>query len=1480
VPPLRLRRVLLHGVGPDQARFDPLDLDFATSDGAASRVLLSLTNTGGKSTLITLLSSLVVPAARAQVGGKNLGDYVLTGDTSHVVCEWEDAATSTRTVTGTVMEWKDGRRQPASKQRSTTNMHRAWYLFRTGPGLPGLDELPFVVDGRRHTFETYLAVVADLLAPHPNVQWVQTRIQQEWTRALEGRTSIDPVLFGYQMRMNDAETGAEQLLATFDSPDNVVRFFVTALNDDREIAGFTSKLGPYAELAAQRPYLETLAAFCAQVGPRLDTIAERAGAVEVASAAVARARTAGGEHAAALANRVVQDRQALTELKAAATNAAREAATARREYGQISDIRLQLQLELARARQADAETAVAETTRRAGAAQLEARAWEAVDSVLDVEKARQDRDSAKIAYETADAGLKPLRDRTAAAAAALAGRLDGLCQEATDAATAADEQREEAEQEREQAHASELTADRRLNDARRKMDDINAKVEEADTSRNQAIKARWLADDEDPQRCLARWQAAVTAADTQATEEDQEATQAEADYDRIGDELDALDRKLVGLRSAAENAQRRLRAFDTDLAGLGDDDAILTLLGGPPRDVPDAVRAAEIAMHEASDADSRAAGHERLAQAAQEELAYLDETGTAATGPDVLAVLKALVEADFGAVTGLEWVERNIINPDSRRRFITDHPDLAGGVVVSDPARFDQAIECLTISGVRTRTPIIITTAAGSRGASDGGNSPQRHIVVPHQSTWDRAWAATARAELDEIVMREGDAGSRARSSAKRLRAAAASCSTFTSRWQEVTREDLARQAQTSTEELTAAQAHRDTLAKDQRQRREAARACRERRDQARRDAESARRKVAAAKQLDALARGAAEAAARRPVVEAARDSAQRDLGAAQAARGTANATITACIETAAQHRSARETWRRERDGLGVEHSAPDPGGNLEVVRAAWTSLRNELSAAEQGMVEAELLNRAQRTLSDLSGRLKRFDHQVIDRATALARSTSASSREALLGAQRRARDTASAAEKERIRAETEHEHAVAAVRAAEPTSADRQNHLDLSNTPQWMPATPAEIPALLERLEQRNVELRERREEAEQAERESQELHDAVAGDIDAFADTIDLWPVEKVPTPRTYTGPKHAARTEMRELLAVHRKAETAERTARDQLRDAVTAVRASATNSRWRDLDAPAAVRVRSLAESDLVAESATLARRVKAMAGSAAGDVATMDTHRTILRNELVSLCKDQRRLLREISSVSRLPNGLGGDLPGSPTIKIRFEDAPEDEAAGQLAKRIDTWAAELATNPKKVSSSEIRARWLAEAVRDTVIDRPRVGAWSIEVLKPRIDGRLTYCPPERIPDEFSGGQVLTLAVLIYCALAGVRSAHRPGGASPPGSLILDNPFGSASQETLLRMQHRLAAHVGLQLVCATGLNDPNVEAAFTGAGSVIIKLRNDGDLRRNLRYLHLRARVVDGIDLVTAITAGRDQAAQQNWVDATRYEIRR
>jgi hypothetical protein len=1480
IPPLRLRRVHLQGVGPDGARFDPLDLDFTAIGGAASRVLLSLTNTGGKSTLITLISSLVVPASRAQVGGKHLGDYVLTGDTSHIVCEWEDATTSVRTVTGTVMEWKDGRRQPGHKQRSTTNMHRAWYLFRTGPGLPRVDDLPFIIDGRRASFETYVAAVTSLVSSHPQARWVLARTQQDWTRTLQDHTNLDPVLFGYQMRMNDSEAGAEKLLATFDSPDNVVRFFVSALNDDREMTDFTAKLSPYAELAGERDELEALAGFGAQIAPLVTLVAGRKATADEMAAAALRAKVAGGEHATALKNRVTQDDATLGELEQDVTAAAQELAAARREYGQISDIRLQLQLEQARARLAEAVTGVRERTQLSARAESEADAWDAVNVILDTEVARQERDSAQAAYDAAHAGLGPLRAQVATASAALAGRLDGLISEADAAAQAADELVMTSQEEQERALGDEKNAERARDEARRQLTEIDGKARAATDACTAATDVGWLLAGEHPDRCLRRWQHARGEANASAEEEDDKASAAESSFDIAVRQLQTLDDELVESRRSAERDQARLEAFDADLAGLGDDDAVSTLLGGTPADVLDARRAGEMADNAANDADRRAADHERSSQAALEELAHLDETGTAPAGQDALAVLEVLRAAHIGAVGGLDWMERNVADPDDRPAFIAARPDIAGGVIVSDPARFAPAIAHITAASLRTRAPVTVTTAAACaippHDSKDGG---LRYVVVPHRATWDRAWATTTRAELDATATSEGRAATQARAAAARHREGSALCAAFISRWHATTRPDLSGTASASTQKVTSAERQRGELVTDRDRYRQTASTTRTRAAEARRDAHRADQNAAAASQLVQVTSDAATAGLRRPAAETNLSDALQQLGAAVAARKAATTQITASLQTAAQARADRSTWQRARDALGVEEAAADPGGNLAIVEAAWATLRNELTAAEQGLVEAEFLNRAQRRLNEAIERRSRYGAPILDRASELAVSTAASSRESLTGAQRRARANAAQAEKNRLRAETEHDQATLALQAAAPTSGDRQNHFDLSNTPQWLPVTPAEIPALLVSLEIRNAELLALRDAAEQAERDAQELHDAVAVDISAFNDTIAMWPSERIPTVRSYTGTKNTARDEMRTLVAAHRDADSAERSARDDLRDAVTAVRAAATDARWRALDTPAVMRVRSLPEADLVAEAPVLARRIQSMAESANGDLAALNTHRTILRDGLLALCREQRRLLREVTRASRLPAGLG-DFSDNPAIKIRFEEAQDDEAAARLVSRIDSWATEVAANPKRVSSAEVRARWLADAVRDTVVDRSRAGPWSIEILKPRIDGKVVYCPPDRIPQEFSGGQVLTLAVLVYCALSGVRSAHRPGGARPPGTLILDNPFGAASAETLIAMQHRLAAHTGLQLVCATGLHDAGIDAAFTGPGSVIIKLRNDGDLRRNLSFLRLRTSVVDGIDLSEAITVGRDPASPQNWVDATGYEVRR
>src|SRR5204863_62271 len=122
--------------------------------------------------------------------------------------------------------------------------------------------------------------------------------------------------------------------------------------------------------------------------------------------------------------------------------------------------------------------------------------------------------------------------------------------------------------------------------------------------------------------------------------------------------------------------------------------------------------------------------------------------GVCRPGPDVLAVLTALIDARIGAVTSLEWIERNIAEPEARPGFINDHPEFAGCVVVSDPARFEAAVSRLGDTAPRTRTPVTVLTTQSATTANDP--SSDRYVVLPHRATWDRDWAATIRVELDE----------------------------------------------------------------------------------------------------------------------------------------------------------------------------------------------------------------------------------------------------------------------------------------------------------------------------------------------------------------------------------------------------------------------------------------------------------------------------------------------------------------------------------------------------------------------------------------------------------------------------------------------------------------------------------------------------------------------------------------------------------
>lgn len=1478
VPPLRLRRIRLHGVGPSGARFDPLDLDFTASGEAASRVLLSLTNTGGKSTLITLVSSVIVPAAPQQVGGKNLGDYLLTGDTGHVVCEWEDSSTGTRTVTGVVMEWKDGKRQPSEKQRSLSLMNRTWYLFQTGPDRPGFDDLPFLTGTRRSSREQFLASLGELFSEHPTMRGISETKQHLWRDALDTNTSIDPVLFTYQMRMNDSESGAEALLATFNSPENVVRFFVGALNDDQATLDFTTRLAEYAKLAERRPQLEALHGFCTEAGPAVADVAHKAEADTKAQAAERRAAVEGEEFAAALRARILNDTAMLDELREAAEAAAARATQLRRETGAIPDIRSQLRLEQARDVRATREIELLNAQAASQSAEDEAAAWSAVDDYLTAVDARAELRAAQSAFDRADEGLAPLRSDVQAAGRNLAARLDSLIEAATAAeqdaradATGAEAEFEAAGKDAKRAEEQRGVADRAITAGR------NATAA-ATAASDEARQRRLLAAGESPADAAARWNTTRDEAREEAKAAKAGDAAAEAAFDAEAPAQRAAESSTAAANQALTKATERAGAFSKDLAKVADNEAIKTLLDGPAQSPDDLARAGVMAGHAASAADLRANGHEARAAAAERDLDHLQENGTARPSIDVLAVQQTLDDARIGAVTGLMWADRNIADPELREHFIRNQPEVAGGVVVTDPSRFDEAVAILTDADLTLRSPVTATTAPGVAGAPPSA-VPNRHVVLPHRATWDRAWAEATKAELAETARSEGEAGRQARDSAASHRSGAAAAEDFTSRWHDTDLGQLegeVRAAETRRDEATAAL--KDIEARRQQNREAAAtyRKAAERADKREREAHNA---LGPLGNLVELTDKADRAREQRPRLEQDRRDALEAIDTAERTQKAARLRATDATTRAETHRGQKRQMVDERSALTYTPAETDPGGNLVSVRARLATAERLLGDAAVGMEESRLLEHAKGRHETAAARLNDHGPGALARAEVLAGTIDAANLDVRHRSTRRARDLAAAAQHDYAAAGAALETSKLRVKENSPSDPSRPNHADLATTPQWKPGSPGEIGDLLVKLEDYSTALRDQTNEATRSEEDARELYDAVSDDIRGMDDSATMWrqtDIEVASMP-PFKGQKEAARTEVRRLIAEHQEANARAATAAAALAEALAQARRIASDTKWVAVEGSLPVRIRGFADHEFTAEAPALHTQIAALAASARGDLDAMDTHRTLLRNGLIELCSEQRSLLKEVSSSSRLPEGLGG-LTNQLAIKIGFETAAEDEAAGRLAERIDQWALDIAANPKRAASADMRVRWIADAVGATVIDRPRAGRFSIEVLKPTLDGQLQYCAPDRIPVEFSGGQVLTLAVLVYCSLSKVRSSRRVSGARPAGTLLLDNPFGAASAPQLIAMQHRLAARSGVQLICATGIHDPGVDAAFSGKGSVVVKLRNDGDVRRNMSFLRLRSSVVEGFDVAGALTGGRDPEDPTNWVDATSYRV--
>ena len=255
-----LSRVRLHAVGPKGARYQDVTLDLrrGPSGEPSGASVLFLENGGGKTVLVRLIFSVILPGRRQVVGTSNskvLEKFVLASDVAHVALEWRDTQTGDLLVTAKASEWR-GHVVSADPNRLTER----WYTFRPTETLD-LGTLPFTQDGRIVSLAGFHERLdeADRADSALQVRWVDRR--GEWTEHLDG-LRLDPELFSYQRKMNAGEGEAADAF-TFKTDEAFVDWLLTAIIPDEEpqsfgevVTGYAAQLANRGELTAERDFVQ------------------------------------------------------------------------------------------------------------------------------------------------------------------------------------------------------------------------------------------------------------------------------------------------------------------------------------------------------------------------------------------------------------------------------------------------------------------------------------------------------------------------------------------------------------------------------------------------------------------------------------------------------------------------------------------------------------------------------------------------------------------------------------------------------------------------------------------------------------------------------------------------------------------------------------------------------------------------------------------------------------------------------------------------------------------------------------------------------------------------------------------------------------------------------------------------------------------------------------------------------------------------
>ncbi|MFH0173998.1 hypothetical protein [Streptomyces cacaoi] len=1453
-----LSRVLLRGVGPQAARYENVLLDFSdvgarVTNGRQSDIfdteelprrpspasLLFLENGGGKSVLIKLIFSVILPGRRHVVGTRNthaLDGFVLPEDVSHVVLEWTHARSGKRLVTGKVSQWRDRRTSDDS------NLVERWYHFRPGRTLD-LESMPIEAEGNYLSLNQYCEELRLAQDAEPGLGYRIFQLQGEWTERLTA-LGLDPELFRYQRAMN-ADEGEAADAFSLGTDGAFVNFLLNAVLPVGPARDLSEVLATYASKLADRGGMELEKAFVAGALEVLAPLAEAREARTAADETLAGARIGLDRFIHQVRLRAEHEKGVSVHQDEEAVRLKDEVRRAESRHERAAAVTSELRRLLSELRLSDAQKQYAGAEQKWAAAVEVHKGWQAVPAVLrNLEAVSTARRLRERVAETQEAARPILATRNNAAYV-LAQALTAMVQRLVDEAAKAEEQAAEHDGSAEAAQGEHDAAVAAAAEQTAKAGALDERCDEVLAEIAGAVRDGVVPDGMTLADAAVEAQSNARLNRERVADHELAVQRLDGEHRRACEESETAQKGLAEAEHAYDIARREHQGADSAMRKLAEELRFAGLYSGEVSDLEvEAAALADRLARAQEDAES-ARLDVRIAAAGDERaLTSLEVTDLLPPSIEAVAVCELLNAGGVPACTGWEYLA-SIPGVERREELVSQFPHLATGVLVNEVDHIERAAEVLAAEDLSLTGYIALGTTRALSG--DGGLPPGAAFVVPpHSALYDERSGQSERFELgrrrDEHQRRLAELDETLRThSAFMARLAQWREECPTGRLAELgdimdAKEELARTARTT---ATAAREARDGLA-------DILGAARGEIPPLREAQAGLDRRVEA---LKALIRREERLAGWRAEALKARASAGDHQKAAEAARQKADLGRVAAAGARRKGDALRATADRTseelaelpvRDAADVDSTAESVSEQpLEVLRRAYRLAAEEYARVAVGADLLADLRQAELEVKAAAAGLTSFTKAELAIARSLLDGSDGADIASRNASRLRAEQQVTAL---RFRLD-ELQLVVLRCRTALEAFTAPPSDAPVDLTPFERPRDVPQGERLVVAAEQSRDEaeaiaaqLRHHMERALQAQTDARQSARAFKLLVDLFGE-----PAEEAPSGsaavQLYEGDAAAAR-EHHDLLRIEytaaqegaAAAEAAERTLADRLA-------AHAGDVRFEELQSPSRRIMIMTERAVLPARAATWADDLRPRLRTLEIDLDSIGRHREQIVRQLTQQVREALRTLKRAQRLSRLPEGLG-NWSGQQFLQINFAEITDDVMHDRLGHVIDDAAVEEQEKRSKRDARQL----VLKGVEAAAVPK----GFQVSILKPDAVLAVQRVRVADTKDVFSGGQILTAAIVLYCTMAALRANDR-GRVSHQhsGVLFLDNPIGRASALYLLRLQQSVAKALGVQLIYTTGLYDKAALDVFP----LVIRMRNDADLRARRRYLSVAHRLV-------------------------------